>query len=119
MITMIDTLAGGMGGAQLSRPLAEVLKQVTWLAPFAETVSLILVVIVITYFSIVIGELIPKRIAVSKPEDVVTRLSPNDQALVAGYAPLTWLLECLNQSGHQGFQYRYTPGSQPITEEEL
>jgi putative hemolysin len=78
MITMIDTLAGGIGGAMLAGPLAGVLRKIDWLAPAADTVALILVVAVITYFSIVLGELIPKRLAVSKPEDVVCRLSPGN-----------------------------------------
>ena len=92
MITMIDTLAGGIGGSQLSRPLAEVFKRVNWLAPFAEIAALIIVVIIITYFSIVLGELIPKRIAVSKPEDVVTKLSPMIRGLTNAVRPLTKLL---------------------------
>jgi len=118
MITMIDTLAGGIGGAQLSRPLAEVFKQVTWLAPFAETVSLILVVIVITYFSIVIGELIPKRIAVSKPEDVVTRLSPMIKRLSRVMRPLTRLLSASTNLGIKVFNIDITR-EPAITEEEL
>jgi putative hemolysin len=118
MITMIDTLAGGIGGAQLSRPLAEVFKQVTWLAPFAETVSLILVVIVITYFSIVIGELIPKRIAVSKPEDVVTRLSPTIKRLSRVMRPLTKLLSASTNLGIKVFNIDITR-EPAITEEEL
>jgi len=118
MITMIDTLAGGIGGAQLSRPLAEVFKQVTWLAPFAETVSLILVVIVITYFSIVIGELIPKRIAVSKPEDVVTRLSPMIKRLSRVMRPLTKLLSASTNLGIKVFNIDITR-EPAITEEEL
>ena len=118
MITMIDTLAGGIGGAQLSRPLAEVFKQVAWLAPFAETVSLILVVIVITYFSIVIGELIPKRIAVSKPEDVVTRLSPMIKRLSRVMRPLTKLLSASTNLGIKVFNIDITR-EPAITEEEL
>jgi len=118
MITMIDTLAGGIGGAQLSRPLAEVFKQVNWLAPFAETVSLILVVIVITYFSIVIGELIPKRIASSKPEDVVTRLSPMIKRLSRVMRPLTKLLSASTNLGIKVFNIDITR-EPAITEEEL
>jgi len=116
MITMIDTLAGGIGGAQLSRPLAEVFKH--RLAPFAETVSLILVVIVITYFSIVIGELIPKRIAVSKPEDVVTRLSPMIKRLSRVMRPLTKLLSASTNLGIKVFNIDITR-EPAITEEEL
>jgi len=106
MITMIDTLSGGIGGAQLSQPLAEIFKRINWLAPFADIVALILVVIVITYFSIVIGELIPKRIAISKPEDTVTKYSPINKKLVARDTPDHQTAECLHQSRYQSFQHR-------------
>ena len=118
MITMIDTLAGGIGGAQLSQPLAEVFKRVSWLAPFAEIAALILVVIVITYFSIVIGKLIPKRIAVSKPEDVVTRLSPMIKGLSRVMRPLTKLLSASTNFGIKLFNIDVTK-EPTITEEEL
>ena len=118
MITMIDTLAGGIGGAQLSRPLAEVIKGITWLAPFAEIVALILVVIVITYFSIVMGELIPKRIAVSRPEDVVTRLSPLIKGMSRFLRPLTRLLSASTNLGIKIFNIDVTK-EPAITEEEL
>jgi len=118
MITMIDTLAGGIGGAQLSRPLAEVFKGITWLAPFAEIVALILVVIVITYFAIVMGELIPKRIAVSRPEDVVTRLSPLIKGMSRFLRPLTRLLSASTNLGIKIFNIDVTK-EPAITEEEL
>lgn len=92
MITMIDTLAGGIGGAVISQPLAELMKKVSWLSPVADTLALLVVVILITYFSIVLGELIPKRIAVSKPENVVTALSPMVRTLTRFLKPLTRLL---------------------------
>jgi putative hemolysin len=118
MITMIDTLAGGIGGAQLSRPLAEVFKRINWLEPFAEIAALILVVIIITYFSIVLGELIPKRIAVSKPEDVVTRLSPMIKGMSRGMRPLTKLLSASTNLGIKIFNIDVTR-EPSITEEEL
>lgn len=118
MITMIDTLAGGIGGAQLSRPLAEVFKSIDWLAPFAEIAALILVVVIITYFSIVLGELIPKRIAVSKPEDVVTKLSPMIKGLTKAVRPLTKLLSSSTNLGIKIFNIDITR-EPAITEEEL
>ena len=118
MITMIDTLAGGIGGSQLSRPLAEVFKRVNWLAPFAEIAALIIVVIIITYFSIVLGELIPKRIAVSKPEDVVTKLSPMIRGLTNAVRPLTKLLSGSTNLGIKIFNIDVTR-EPAITEEEL
>ena len=118
MITMIDTLAGGIGGAMLANPLAEVLQKVSWLAPAADTVALIFVVVVITYFSIVLGELIPKRIAVSKPEDVVCQLSPAIRKLTRLMRPLTRLLSASTNLGIKLLRID-TQAEPSITEDEI
>jgi len=118
MITMIDTLAGGIGGAMLANPLAEVLHKVSWLAPAADTVALIFVVVVITYFSIVLGELIPKRIAVSKPEDVVCQLSPAIRKLTRLMRPLTRLLSTSTNLGIKLLRID-TQAEPSITEDEI
>ncbi len=118
MITMIDTLAGGIGGAMLSDPLAMALKKISFLAPFADTVALVIVVVAITYFSIVLGELIPKRIAVSKPEDVVTSMSPLINTMTRILRPLIKLLSASTNLGIKVFNIDIS--QEPfITEEEL
>lgn len=118
MITMIDTLAGGIGGALISRPLADVLRNITWLAAYADTVALIFVVVVITYFSIVLGELIPKRLAVSKPENVVTTLSPAIKLLTRVFRPLTKFLSVSTNFGIKLFHIDTEMGP-VITEDEI
>jgi putative hemolysin len=118
MITLIDTLAGGIGGASLAIPLSVYVKKIPWLAPQAELLSLIFVVIVITYFSIVLGELIPKRIAVSKPENVVTRLSPFIRFLSKVFRPLTKLLSVSTNFGIKIFGINTEKGP-TITEDEI
>ncbi len=118
MITMIDTLAGGIGGARLAGPLAQQLNKITWLAPQAELIALIIVVVVITYFSIVLGELIPKRLAVSKPENVVTSLSPSIRFLTKVFRPLTGLLSASTNFGLKIFRINTDKGPS-ITEEEI
>ncbi len=118
MITMIDTLAGGIGGANLAGPLADVMRNISWLAPQADLIALILVVTVITYFSIVIGELIPKRLAVSKPEGVVIRLSPAIRFLTRVSKPLTKLLSASTNFGIKILRINTDKGPS-ITEEEI
>lgn len=118
MITMIDTLAGGIGGAMLADPLAALLKKVSLLQPIADTVALVIVVVAITYFSIVLGELIPKRIAVSKPEDVVTKMSPFINGMTKALLPLIRLLSASTNLGIKVFNIDIS--KEPyITEEEL
>jgi putative hemolysin len=118
MITLIDTLAGGIGGANLAIPLSTQVEKIPWLAPQAELISLILVVIVITYFSIVLGELIPKRLAVSKPENVVTTLSPVIRFMTKVFRPLTKLLSASTNFGIKILHINTETGP-TITEEEI
>lgn len=118
MITLIDTLAGGIGGATLADPLAQQLARVPWLAPQADLIALIMVVAVITYFSIVMGELIPKRLAVSKPEAVVTRLSPVIFVMTKIFRPLTRLLSISTNAGLKILHIN-TDSGPSITEEEI
>lgn len=99
MITLIDTLAGGIGGALLARPLAEQLSRISWLAANADLIALVSVVTIITYFSIVLGELIPKRLAVSKPENVVTVLSPIIRVMTKFFRPVINLLSTSTNLG--------------------
>lgn len=118
MITMIDTLAGGIGGAVISQPLAELMKKVSWLSPVADTLALLIVVVFITYFSIVLGELIPKRIAVSEPENVVTALSPLVRTLTRIMKPLTRLLSGSTNLGLRVLRIELSP-EPSITEEDV
>lgn len=117
MITLIDTLAGGIGGANLAAPLAEQLSKVPWMADYAGILSLIFVVTVITYFSIVLGELIPKRMAVSKPENIVTILSPTIHSLSKVMRPLTKLLSTSTNLGLRLFRINTDRGPTITTEE--
>jgi putative hemolysin len=118
MITLIDTLAGGIGGATLANPLAIQLAKIPWLAPQADLIALILVVTVINYFSIVMGELIPKRLAVSKPEDVVSTLSTVIYYMTKIFRPLTKLLSFSTNVGLKILHINTDRGPS-ITEEEI
>src|SRR5829696_8990374 len=67
-ISLIGILAGAFGGATLADPLAGVLASVPWLAPYSWAVAFVGVVAAITYLSLIIGELVPKRLALNHPE---------------------------------------------------
>ncbi len=73
-ITLIGIVTGAYGGVNLAAELTPLLQQVAWLAPFAEPVSMTFAVMLITYVSIVIGELVPKTIALSHPESMACRV---------------------------------------------
>lgn len=74
-ITLVGVFAGAFGGATLAAPLSDVLQRLAWLAPYADPVAFVLVVVAITYLSLVIGELVPKRVALNDPERTAAALA--------------------------------------------
>lgn len=75
-ITLVGILAGAFGGAALSSELAPLLEGLPVVGRYSETISFILVVSVITYLSVVIGELVPKRLALQNPERAAAFVAP-------------------------------------------
>jgi putative hemolysin len=69
-ITLIGIINGVYGGVTIAAKIAPFFTQYPLLAPHADTISMVLVVFIITYVSIVIGELVPKTIALNNPERV-------------------------------------------------
>src|SRR5690349_12695385 len=70
-ITLIATLTSAFGEASLSEPLAGWLQSVSWLSwmtPYVHSVAFGIVVVLITYFSLILGELVPKRLALQSAE---------------------------------------------------
>ena len=74
-ITLIGVIAGAFGGATLAGPLAETLRTLTWFGGYADAIALGLVVTLITYLSLVVGELAPKRIGLNRPERIAMRVA--------------------------------------------
>lgn len=91
-ITLIAVLSGAFGGAALAEPLSVALGRWSWLAPYAYPVALALVVVLITYASLVVGELVPKRLALNAPERVASRLAGPMTAVARVAAPLVSVL---------------------------
>ena len=117
-ITLIAMLTGAFGGATLAERLAEVLAGVPWLASIASTLALIIVVLITTYFSLVIGELIPKKIALNNPEKIASSVSGVMRFISKITAPLIGLLSASTDLGVRilGIKPSDEP---PITEEEI
>ena len=80
-ITLVGIFAGAFGGATLASKLAGPIGSVAMLAPYADKIAFAIVVGVITYFSLVLGELVPKRVGLSNPEGIAARVA----------APMNWL----------------------------
>lgn len=75
-ITLIGIIAGAFGGLAFADDFVPVLQKISWLAPYADKAAIAIVVTVITYLSLVIGELVPKTIAFNNPEGITVTLAP-------------------------------------------
>ena len=74
-ITLIGIISGAYGGTRLAAPLGAVFMRWGWFGQSAQSVAFIVVVAIITYLSLVFGELLPKRIALNNPEVIASSLS--------------------------------------------
>ena len=91
-ITLVGIFAGAYGGSVFAAPLAEMIRDWPVVGPYAGTVAFVLVVVVITYLSLIIGELAPKRFALSRAEAIAVKVAPVMALIAKAGAPLVWLL---------------------------
>jgi putative hemolysin len=91
-ITLIGIITGAYGGVNVAEDVVPLLERVSFLAGYAEELALVLTVIVITYFSIVIGELVPKTVALSNPEKIAVKIAPFIYYFSRLFYPFVWLL---------------------------
>lgn len=91
-ITVVGATAGAIGGASIAKPIEEGLARIPWLQRHAEGVSLAIVVAAISYLSIVIGELVPKSLALRKAERYALFIARPLQGLSFLAKPIVWLL---------------------------
>ncbi len=117
-ITLIGTLAGVFGGAALAEPLAALLAEVPWLEPYSGTLSLALVVLMITYLSLVLGELAPKRIALTNAEGIGAAVARPMMGLSRLTAPLISLLSASTSVVIRLLGIRASD-EPPVTEQEI
>jgi putative hemolysin len=92
-ITLVGVLSGAFSGATLGLRLTETLVAMGVRDGIADTLGVGVVVALITYGSLIIGELVPKQIALRNPEAVAARVAPAMRILSVVAAPLVWLLD--------------------------
>lgn len=116
-ITLIGTLAGVYGGDVLADPLQ------LYLMPYigetaAEEVALLLVVLLVSYISLIVGELVPKRLALQHAESIATFSAPFMQFVSRFTSPLVWVLSISAQGILRLFGTREDK-EEEITEEDI
>ena len=92
-ITLVGVLTGAFGGATISGYLAVWLRQIPAVAGSADGLALGIVVVVITYVTLIAGELVPKRLALVAAEGIAIRVSRPMKLLSRVAAPVVWLLQ--------------------------
>lgn len=91
-ITLIAILTGAFSGATLADRLAPQLEKISFLKSYSEPLAFTIIVVVTTYFSLVIGELVPKRLAMQYPEAVSMLVAGTMKRLAQITAPIVMLL---------------------------
>lgn len=95
-ITLIGILLGVYSGDKLTADLAYFVQQIPLFAPYAASIASVLMVIIITYVSIVFGELIPKRFGLLFPESIASKIAQPMSILSKITSPFVWLLTATN-----------------------
>jgi len=117
-ITLIGVLSGAFSGATLGQRLSLWLVELGLSQAAADTIGVGLVVGFITYASLIVGELVPKQIALRDPESIAVRVAPAMNVMARISLPLVWLLDRSGKAllwllGHRG------EAEERVSEEEI
>lgn len=91
-VTLVGVLSGAFGGTTVAEQIAVWLSRYPAVAPYAKTIGIAIVVLAITYLSLVIGELVPKRIALTKPEKIAAAVASPMLSLSKAARPVVTVL---------------------------
>ena len=117
-ITFVGVLASALGGANIAEKLASAIATVPGLAGYADYLALTAVVAAITYLSVTIGELVPKRIALNNPERIAAALARPMNGLAKAFSPLVNFLSLSSDSLMAALGIR-KPKEAVVSEEEV
>ena len=117
-ITLVGILTGALGGATIADRLSSVFSKIDWMAPYASGIAITIVVLLTTYFSLVIGELIPKRLALNNPEKIASKVAGVMRFLSKLTSPIVHLLSASTELGLKLLGVKPS-GEPPVTEEEI
>jgi putative hemolysin len=117
-ITLVGVLLGAIGARALSEPLAAFLKNWPAVAPYADSLAFGIVVVIITALTLLVGELVPKRLALHNPEQIAAGVAGPMIFISKLFRPLVWLLGKASDFALKILGVK--PNQQPpVTEEEI
>ncbi|GEP02966.1 hemolysin family protein [Methylobacterium oxalidis] len=117
-ITLVGILSGAVSGAALGERLATILVDTGLPKGWADTLGYGLVIGIITYLSVIIGELVPKHLALRDPEGVACMVSPAMRLVSRVAKPAVWLLDASTRAVFRLIGQE-TESASAVTEEEI
>lgn len=117
-ITLVGILTGAYGGAALAKHLSAALARVDVLRPYSGPLGFGLVILIITYLTLILGELVPKRIAFGNPEACARRTAPVMALLLRVSLPLVQLLSASSRAASRLLRLP-EGGDRAVTEEDI
>jgi putative hemolysin len=91
--TLSTMLVGALSGAILAARIAAGLGEYPEITPYATSAALTIVIAATTYLSLILGEMVPKQIALKYPEAIASRIAPSLALLAVASAPILWALD--------------------------
>jgi putative hemolysin len=116
-ITLIGILTGIYSGDSITDDLQRFLEGIPLIAPYAATGAVVITVVTLTYFAIVLGELVPKRIGMTYPETIARALARPMNLISKLVAPFVWLLSFSSETILKLLKIKST--DEAVTEEEI
>lgn len=117
-ITLVAILTGVYSGEKFGKSLEPYLARIEFIKTYAATISTVLIVIFVTFLTILFGELIPKRIAILRPEKIAKNFANPIRVLSKISFPVVWVLSILSTGFFKLFNIKKHTDSQ-VTEEEI
>ena len=117
-ITLLAILSGAFAESTIARRLIPLLNLVPWLAPYSDALSSVIAILIITYLTLIIGELVPKRLALNYPERIASIVAIPMRMLANIASPVVYLLSASTDLVVRMMGIK--PSTEPqVTEEEI
>ncbi|MEJ7589357.1 MAG: hemolysin family protein [Ferruginibacter sp.] len=117
-ITLISILTGVYSGEKFSNHLIPFVEKIAFLKPYANTLSTVIVVVLVTFLSIILGELVPKRIGLIRAEKIARFVAGPMNFLSSAAYPVVWLLNTITSIIFKLFNIKDS-GDNAVTEDEI
>jgi putative hemolysin len=117
-ITLVAIITGVYSGERFSKDLQPYIEQINWFKPYAATISTSIVVVIVTFLTIIFGELIPKRLGMLKAERIARVVAAPMRIFARSTHPIVWILNKTSNLFFRVFGIKSLK-DESVTEEEI